>query len=125
MFRDFAAEGEGIKSQVQIRAEIDHHLKEKSRVESVIPQNIIIGPFFVNADILRLALGRKHKDIAQALLKYLVDSLRKETEQVHYSKGEEANLRKGGWVLMTLVTHLFKNELIRNGKKKRVGMTLF
>ena len=108
MFRDFAAEGEGIKSQVQIRAEIDHHLKEKSRVESVIPQNIIIGPFFVNADIVRLALGRKHKDIAQALLKYLVDSLRKETEQVHFSKGEGANLRKGGWALMTLVTHYSK-----------------
>ena len=61
-------------------------------MEAVIPQNIIIGPFFVNADIVRLALGRKHKDIAQALLKYLVDSLRKDTEQVHFSKGEGANL---------------------------------
>lgn len=81
-WRDFAAEGEGIKSQVQIRAEIDHHLKEKTRVETVIPQNIVIGPFFVNTDLVRLALGRKHKDVAQALLKYLVDSLRKETEQV-------------------------------------------
>jgi len=85
-FRDFAAEGEGIKSQVQIRAEIDHHLKEKIRVESIIPQNIIIGPFFVNTDLVRLALGRKHKDIAQALLKYLVDSLRKETVQASKTK---------------------------------------
>lgn len=81
-YRDFASEAEGMKSQVQIRAEIDHHLKEKARVESLIPQNIIIGPFFVNTDIVRVALGRKHKDIAQALLKYLVDSLRKETVEV-------------------------------------------
>ena len=51
-------------------------------MESLIPQNIIIGPFFVNTDLVRLALGRKHKDIALALLKYLVDSLREETVQV-------------------------------------------
>ena len=118
MFRDFAAEGEGIKSQVQIRAEIDHHLKEKSRVESVIPQNIIIGPFFVNADIVRLALGRKHKDIAQALFKYLVDSLRKETEQVHFSKGRGGKLEDGRMGSNDISDPLFKNELIRNGKKK-------
>ena len=79
---DFAEEGEEMKSQVQIRAEIDYHLQEKSRVEAAIPQNLVIGAFFVNTNIFRLALGRKHRDIAQALLKYLVDSLRQETDTV-------------------------------------------
>ena len=80
--RAFAEEGEEMKSQVQIREEIDYHFQEKIRVASTIPQHIIIGPFYVNTDIFRIALGRKHRDIAQCLLKYLVDSLRKETEEV-------------------------------------------
>ncbi len=79
--RKFSTEGEE-KTQVQIRAKIDHHLQEKVKVEASIPQSIVIGPFYINTDSTRLALAKKHKDISLALLKYLVDSLRKITEEV-------------------------------------------
>lgn len=79
-YRAFAGEEE--KTQVQIRAEIDQHLKDKAKIESVVPQNIIIGPFFINTDPTRLALAKKHKDIASALLSFLANSLRKITEEV-------------------------------------------
>lgn len=67
---------------MQIRAEIDDHLREKAKVESTVPQNIVIGPFFINTDPMRLALAKKHKDIALALLEYLANHLRRITEEV-------------------------------------------
>ncbi len=73
---------EGEKTQVQIRAEIDSHLKEKAKVEATVPQSMVVGPFFINTDSTRLALAKKHKDIALALLEYLANHLRKITEEV-------------------------------------------
>ncbi len=70
------------KTSAQIRAEIDSHLKGKGTVETTLPQSIVIGPFHVNTDSVRLALAKKHKDIARALLDFLVTELRKETEEV-------------------------------------------
>lgn len=84
-YRAFAGEEE--KTQLQIRSEIDKHLEEKAKVENTIPQNIIIGPFFVNTDLTRLALAKKHKDIATALLHFLATSLHKITEEVHIFPG--------------------------------------
>lgn len=78
--RGFAAEEE--KTTVQIRAEIDSHLEGKRKVESSLPQSVVIGPFHVNTDTIRLALAKKHKEIARALLGFLVEQLHKETEQV-------------------------------------------
>ena len=66
----------------QIREEIDSHLSGKARVESSLPQSIVIGPFYINTDAVRMALSKKHKDIARALLDFLVDKLRKDTEKV-------------------------------------------
>ena len=80
-YRGFAAEEE--KTTTQIRAEIDSHLAGKRKVESTLPQSIVIGLFYVNTDSVRLALAKKHKEIARALLDFLVDQLRKDTEQVH------------------------------------------
>ena len=45
--RGFASEEEE-KTTAQIRAEIDSHLEGKRRVESTLPQSIVIGPFYVN-----------------------------------------------------------------------------
>ncbi len=52
-------------------------------METTLPQSIVIGPFYVNTDSVRLALAKKHKEIARALLDFLVDQLREDTEQVH------------------------------------------
>ena len=62
----------------QIRAEIDSHLQDKVKIETTLPQFIVIGPFHVNTDSVRLALAKKHRDIARALLDFLVVQLRKE-----------------------------------------------
>ena len=66
----------------QIRAEIDSHLQSKVTVENSLPQFIVIGPFHVNTDSVRLAIAKKHHDLARALLDFMVVQLRKETEEV-------------------------------------------
>ena len=81
--RGFAAEEE--KTTSQIRAEIDSHLASKRRVESTLPQSIVIGPFYVNTDSVRLALAKKHKEIARSLLDFLAEQLHKDTEQVQHN----------------------------------------
>ena len=85
-----AAEEEGQRSDQPaervsslVRVEIDSHVRAKETVEQSLPQAVDIGPFHVNTDNVRLSLARKHKDIARALLDFLVLQLRKETEQVH------------------------------------------
>lgn len=70
------------QTTAQIRTKIDEHLKDKAVIESSLPQSITIGPFYINTDSVRLALAKKHKDIAKALLDHLVDRLRKDTEKV-------------------------------------------
>ena len=82
-----------------VRTEIDRHLKGKERVEKSLPQSVDIGPFHVNTDTVRLALAKKHKEIVQALLDFLVVQLRKESEQVSeccvfLKGGREANFCK-------------------------------
>ena len=71
----------------QIRAEIDSHLQSKVTVENSLPQFIVIGPFHVDTDSVRLALAKKHRDIARALLDFMVVQLREETEEVRMCVG--------------------------------------
>ena len=70
------------KTVNQIRAEIDMQLKEKENIEKTLPQNIVIGPFYVNCDTIRQALSRKRKELANALLEYVVSRLKKKSEKV-------------------------------------------
>ena len=57
-------------------------LKEKENIEKTLPQNIVIGPFYVNCDTIRQALSRKRKELANALLEYVVSRLKKKSEEV-------------------------------------------
>ena len=61
---------------------IDQHLQEKEKVETTIPQAITIGPFHVNTDVVRLALSKKHREVARALLNFLAKTLHKQAEHV-------------------------------------------
>ena len=70
------------KTVNQIRAEIDMQLKEKENIEKTLPQNIVIGPFYVNCDTIRQALSKKRKELANALLEYVVSRLKKKSEEV-------------------------------------------
>ena len=57
-------------------------LKEKANIEKTLPQSIVIGPFYVNCDTIRQALSKKRKELANALLEYVVGKLRDKTEKV-------------------------------------------
>ena len=70
------------KTVNQIRAEIDMQLKEKENIEKTLPQNIVIGPFFVNCDTIRQALSKKCKELANALLEYVVSRLKRKSDEV-------------------------------------------
>ena len=78
-FRKF---GEEEHTSVEIKQLIDTHLKAKTTVESTLPQQIIIGPFFINVDSIRTALAKKNKDMATALLDFLAKKLRKDADGV-------------------------------------------
>ncbi|XP_065895241.1 dynein axonemal heavy chain 1-like isoform X2 [Dysidea avara] len=70
------------KTVAQVKAEIDMQLREKTNIEKTLPQSIVIGPFYVNCDTIRQALSKKRKELANALLEYVVDRLRDKAEKV-------------------------------------------
>jgi len=78
----FSEFGEAEKSVAQVKTEIDMQLKEKANIEKTLPQSIVIGPFYVNCDTIRQALSKKRKELANALLDYVVNRLRSKAEQV-------------------------------------------
>ena len=127
--RGFAGEEEEQqKTQVEIRAEIDQHLKDKVKVETTIPQHIIIGPFYINTDTTRLALAKKHKDIALALLSYLAESLHKITEEVGVLLSCVLTLlirsQEGVWISeSTLIKILYISKLTPGTNRSLVSFT--
>ena len=80
----FSEFGSADKTVNQIRVEIDMQLKEKENIEKTLPQNIVIGPFYVNCDTIRQALSKKRKELANALLEYVVSRLKKKSEEVSH-----------------------------------------
>ena len=65
-----------------MKVEIDKYLKEKSHIESTFPPTIVVGPFYVLVDTLRVQLGKKCKELARALLEYMVQRLKVETDEI-------------------------------------------
>lgn len=61
------------------------HLREKEIVERVVPQSIVIGPFFVSTSKLREALSSKRKMLAEAVLNYQTRKVRNKAEEVNNS----------------------------------------
>ena len=80
----FSEFGSTDKTVNQIRVEIDMQLKEKENIEKTLPQNIVIGPFYVNCDTIRQTLSKKRKELANALLEYVVSRLKKKSEEVSH-----------------------------------------
>ena len=66
----------------QVRMEIDKYLKEKNYIETTFPQSIVIGPFYVLVDTLRLQLSKKCKELSSSLLEYMAQKLKVETEEI-------------------------------------------
>ncbi len=66
----------------EVKAEVEMHLKEKVIIESILPSNITIGPFYVNTDNVRQALCKKRKALSNAVLELLARKLRTQADEV-------------------------------------------
>ena len=66
----------------QVKQLIESHLKEKEVIESSLPANIVIGPFWITCDGVRQALAKKKKALANSVLELLAKKLRKQADEV-------------------------------------------
>ena len=69
-------------SAAEVKQEVESHLQEKEILESVIPSNIVIGPFWVNTENVRQALSKKRKALSNAVLELLAKKLRQQADGV-------------------------------------------
>ncbi|RUS78759.1 hypothetical protein EGW08_013475 [Elysia chlorotica] len=67
-------------SAEEVKAEVEMHLQEKEIIEAIVPSNITIGPFFVNTELTRQALGKKRKALGNAVLELLARKLRTQAD---------------------------------------------
>jgi len=65
-----------------MKAEVEMHLRKRVAIDSVLPSNILIGPFFVSTDGVRQGVGKKHRALATAVLELLARKLRTQAEDV-------------------------------------------
>ena len=70
------------KTTAQVKAEIDRYLREKVAVESSLPAGVVVGPFHVVVEGLRTQLARKCRELATALLEFMVKKLREESAEI-------------------------------------------
>ena len=70
------------KTTAQVKAEIDRFLREKSSIESSFPAGVVVGPFHVVVEGLRIQLARKCRELATALLEFMVKKLREESAEI-------------------------------------------
>ena len=75
--------GEAERTSADIKQLIDQHLASKAEMETLLPQHIIIGPFYLNTESIRTAVAKKHRDVARALLDFLAKKLRNDADLVH------------------------------------------
>eukprot|EP00794_Sanderia_malayensis_P012733 gene12733-14038_t len=66
----------------QVKQLIQDHLNEKEVIESSIPPNIVIGPFWITCDGVRQALAKKKRSLANSVLEFLAKKLRKQADEV-------------------------------------------
>nr|WAW84827.1 axonemal dynein heavy chain 1 [Halisarca dujardinii] len=76
---EFTAED---KTTSQVRTEIDKYLKQKNHIEATFPPIVIIGPFYVLVETLRVQLSKKCKELSNSLLEYMVKRLKVETDEI-------------------------------------------
>lgn len=67
---------------VEVKQEVEMHLKEKDIIEATIPGNIVIGPFWVNTENVKQTLSKKRKNLSNAMLELLARKLRNQADDV-------------------------------------------
>ena len=78
--RDYESENH---SAAEVKAEVEMHLEKKEVLEGLLPNSIVIGPFFINTDNVRQALSKKRKKLSNAVLELLAKKLRQQADEVH------------------------------------------
>ncbi|XP_060604387.1 dynein axonemal heavy chain 1-like isoform X2 [Ruditapes philippinarum] len=76
--RDYEAQEH---TALEVKQEVEMHLKEKDIIEATIPSNLTIGPFWINTDSVRQNLSKKRKNLSNAVLEYLAKHLRKQADE--------------------------------------------
>ena len=74
--------GEAEHTSADIKQLIDQHLASKEEMEALLPQHIVIGPFYLNTESIRTAVAKKHRDVSRALLDFLARKLRRDADLV-------------------------------------------
>ena len=74
--------GEVEHTSADIKQLIDQHLASKEEMEALLPQHIVIGPFYLNTESIRTAVAKKHRDVSRALLDFLARKLRRDADLV-------------------------------------------
>ena len=67
---------------MEVKQDIEKHLKEKEQLEGSIPAVIVIGPFQVNTDGVRQKLANKRKALANQVIELLNTKLRRQNDEV-------------------------------------------
>lgn len=82
------------QTALEVKKEVEDHLKEKESLEHSLPSSIVIGPFFVHVETVRQVLIRKRNALATAMLDHLALKLQKQTEEVSPLIRRQKTLRK-------------------------------
>lgn len=69
----------------QVREEVKTHLREKEILEKLIPNSIVIGPFYLITSKIRENLSNKRKALAEAVLSYQTRKVRNKAEDTNNS----------------------------------------
>ena len=78
---------------MEVKQEVEMHLKEKDIIEATIPGNIVIGPFWVNTENVRQTLSKKRKNLSNAMLELLARKLRNQADDVSRAqRGSQSHL---------------------------------
>ncbi|KAI4880923.1 hypothetical protein NFI96_025448, partial [Prochilodus magdalenae] len=69
---------------VEVKREVERHLKEKETLDKSLPSSIVIGPFMVSVEAVRQSLSKKRRALANAVLDRLALKLRKQVEEANH-----------------------------------------
>ncbi|CAG2066329.1 unnamed protein product, partial [Timema podura] len=71
---------------VELKEEVQFQHKMKVNLEVTLPERVVIGPFIINVEPLKLFLVGKRKDIFIKLLDMFAERQRAKVEEVSSSK---------------------------------------
>ncbi|XP_068151662.1 dynein axonemal heavy chain 1 [Drosophila tropicalis] len=63
------------KPSSQVKADILEHKRQKEELREILPAYITIGPFYINVDITKQFMIKKHIEIIRRIFEYYVDRM--------------------------------------------------